>query len=83
MDKPSRSLVVVPPVDSARGNFGRVFDRESVRLLTFGDSGTRLGLEGDLIGVFSSPRMTVTTEGRRGMRFLGVSVLESDLRVRL
>lgn len=50
---------------------------------TFGDGGTRLGFEGDLIGVFSSPRTTVTMEGRRGLRFLCVSVLESDLRARL
>lgn len=33
------------------------------------------------MGVFSSPRKTVTMDGRRGLRFRGVSVLESDLRL--
>ena len=58
-------------------------DRESFLVLAFGDGGTRFGLEGDLIGVLSSPCMTVTMEGRRGLRFLGVSELEFDLRTRL
>lgn len=83
MERLPRSSPVEPPVESARDNRGSVFDRESLRVLTFGDGETRLGLEGDLIGVFSSPRMTVTMEGRRRLRFLGVSVLESDLRARL
>lgn len=72
MDKFSRSSVLDPFMDSVRVNRGNVFERESV-LVLFGDGGTSVGFEGDLMGVLGSSCSTDTMDNRRGLRFLGAS----------
>lgn len=84
MDRLCRSSDREPPVDSVRlERRGSVFERESFLGLAFGEGSIKLGLDGDFIGVLGSSRSTDTMDGRRGLRFRGVSVLESDLRERL
>ena len=72
MDKFSRSSVLDPLIDSMRLRRGSVLERESF-LVLFGDGGTKDGFDGDFMGVFGSSRTIDTMDGRRGLRFLGVS----------
>lgn len=82
MVKVSRSSILEPLIDSVRLRRGSVFERESF-LVLFGEEGTRLGFDGDFMGVLGSSRTIDTMDGRRGLRFLGVSWLESDFLAKL
>lgn len=64
---------------------GSVFERDNLRELVFGEVETRLGFDGDLIGVFSSSLTMVTMDGRRvaRVRFVGVPCIELERRLRL
>jgi hypothetical protein len=65
--------------DSDRERRGKVFDLESLRVDILGDRLRKLGFEGDLKAVFSSPRTIVISDGRLAVLCLLVLLrVESD-----